>query len=99
MIIFITEPKPKWDDAVVVIPRCPCHQTLQKCFERKMGSGLEDFTKQGNRRRDSHEMVTNWIHETWEKVATPACIIGGFRATLNGTVITKCFTPNSMTQF
>ena len=48
-------------------------------MKEKWAVGLEGFTKQGNRRRDSHEMVTNWIHETWEKVATPACIIGGFR--------------------
>ena len=44
-----------------------------------MAHGIEEFTENGNRRRDSYDLVVTWIFDTWKQVAKPVFVIGGFR--------------------
>lgn len=39
----------------------------------------EEFTKQGNRRRASYEMICQWIIEAWKVVAKPEFVVSGFQ--------------------
>ena len=39
-----------------------------------MAHGIEEFTKYGNRRRASYDLLATWIFDAWKQAAQPAFI-------------------------
>ena len=57
----------------------PFKDILKERWAEWIASGTEEFTKQGNRRRASYEMIGQWVFEIWKSVAKPAFIVSGFQ--------------------
>ena len=52
---------------------------LNKPFKDSLKDRWEEYTRNGNRKRASYEMVATWASDAWKEVATEEIIVCGFR--------------------
>eukprot|EP00795_Rhopilema_esculentum_P002477 gene2477-18139_t len=57
----------------------PFKDVLKERWGEWIACGTEEFTKQGNRRRASYEMLCQWVLQAWKAVSKPAFIVSGFK--------------------
>ena len=47
----------------------PFKDILRGKWEQWMAHGIEEFSKNGNRRRDSRDLLATWIFDAWKQAA------------------------------
>ena len=57
----------------------PFKDGMKEKWEEWISDGEQEFTKSGNRRRASYELVARWANDVWIQVGTKGNIIQGFR--------------------
>ena len=66
----------QWLDVVI---NKPFKDMLKDFWEEWLDTGRAEFTKIGNRKRVSYELIANWVMEASNRVATDEKILTGFR--------------------
>ena len=57
----------------------PFKDILKERWAEWIACGIEEFTKQGNRRCASYEMLCQWVRQAWKAVTKPAFTMSGFK--------------------
>ena len=66
----------QWLDVVI---HKPFKDMLKDFWEEWLDTGRAEFTKSGNRKRASYELIANWVMEASNRIATDEKILTSFR--------------------